>query len=86
MLIFAGDNTSIRHGVAASNLFVAFDSVQDAEKVLSALDGKVTVNDHQYQLAYGRERVIPPKSKGYPPKSKGYPPKSKGRPYSRRDE
>ena len=76
----SGHSTTTRHGVTATNLFFAFDSVQDAEKVLSALDGKVTVNDHQYNLAYGRERVDPPKSKGNPPKSKGRPY------YSRRNE
>lgn len=61
---FAGQSTTDRHGVAAPHLFVAFDSVQDAEKVLSALDGKVIVNDRQYDLVYGRERVNPPKPKG----------------------
>ena len=79
LLIFAGQITTNRHGVAATNLFVAFDNVQDAEKVLSALDGKVTVNDHQYDLVYGRERATPPKSRGDLPKSKG-------RPYNRRNE
>ena len=65
-ITIADQTTTDRHGVAAPHLFVAFDSVQDAEKVLSAFDGKVTVNDRQYDLVYGRERVNPPKPKGRP--------------------
>ena len=61
LILHADQLTTHRHGVAAPNLFVAFNDVQDASKVLSALDGKVTVNDHQYDLAYGRERSWPPK-------------------------
>jgi len=74
LLIFVGHPTSNRHGVNTSNLFVAFKSVQDAEKVLSSLDGKVTVNDRQYDLVYGRERGDAPR------------PKAKGRSYGRRNE
>lgn len=53
--------TSHRHGVARPNLFVGFNSVQDAEKVFSALDGKVTVSDHQYDFVYAREWGSPQK-------------------------
>ena len=61
LILHAGQSNTNRHGVAAPNLFVAFNDVEDASKVLSTLDGKVTVNDHQYDLAYGRERARPPK-------------------------
>ena len=63
LILHAGQSTTHHHGVAAPNLFVAFNGVQDANKVLSTLDGKVTVNDHQYDLVYGRERARPPTSK-----------------------
>jgi len=49
------------HGVVRNNSFVTFEGIEDAKKVYSTLDGKVTVDGHQYDLVYGRERSDPPK-------------------------
>ena len=58
--------TSFYHGVTKQTLFVKFNRVQDAEKVFSALDGKVTVDGHQYDLVYSRERIVPLKPRVAP--------------------
>jgi len=49
------------HGVVRNSSFITFEGVQDAEKVYGTLDGKVTVDGHQYDFVYGRERSDPPK-------------------------
>jgi len=79
----ADQTTTDRHGVSTSSLFVAFNDIQDAEKVLNSLDGKVTVDDHQYELVYGRERAKPFTPNRPVKPNRPFKPK---RPFSRRNE
>ena len=58
--------TSLYHGVTRQTLFVNFNRVKDAEKVFTALDGKVTIDGHQYDLVYGRELSNPLKPRVAP--------------------